>query len=64
MVMQIGILVDRSGDRVVAEQLGFGEAVMPFLCREMALTDTHQRIQLPPCRLGQRGNGFAQGRRL
>ena len=41
VVMQIGILDDGGGDRFLAEHLGFMQTAIPFLCCEIALTDTH-----------------------
>ena len=64
MVVQIGILDDCGGDRFLAKDLGFREAAMPFLCCKVALTDTHQGIQLPTCCFRQRGDRFAQSHRL
>src|SRR5450759_4311129 len=41
MIVQIGIVDDRSGDRVVAEHHGLSEAVRPLLGCEVPLTDPH-----------------------
>jgi hypothetical protein len=44
VIVQVCVLDESRGNRLLAQQFGFGQPMMPFLRGEVALADTHQRI--------------------
>ena len=45
MVVQVRIFDNCGSNRFIAEQTSFGQPAVPFLCREIALSNPNQCIQ-------------------